>query len=130
MVRGKPNIDLVLPAFHEFCADTVLIAHNAAFDMRFLQLKEKRTGVRFAQPVLDTLLLSAVVHPNQESHKLDDILNRLGIEIDARHNALEDALATAEVFLRIVPLLEKMDIVTVRQALEASEKTYFARVKY
>ena len=130
MVRGKPNIDLVLPAFHEFCADTVLIAHNAAFDMRFLQLKEQRTGIRFAQPVLDTLLLSAVVHPNQESHKLDDILDRLGIEIDTRHNALEDALATAEVFLRMVPLLEKMDIVTVRQALEASEKTYFARVKY
>jgi DNA polymerase-3 subunit epsilon len=130
MVRGKPNIDLVLPAFHEFCADTVLIAHNAAFDMRFLQLKEQRTGVRFAQPVLDTLLLSAVVHPNQESHKLDDILDRLGIEIESRHNALEDALATAEVFLRMVPLLEKMDIVTVRQALEASEKTYFARVKY
>ena len=74
MVRGKPSIDLVLPAFHEFCADTVLIAHNAAFDMRFLQLKEKQTGVRFTQPVLDTLLLSAVVHPNQESHKLDDIL--------------------------------------------------------
>jgi DNA polymerase-3 subunit epsilon len=130
MVRGKPNIDLVLPAFHEFCADTVLIAHNAAFDMRFLQLKEQRTGIRFAQPVLDTLLLSAVVHPNQESHKLDDILDRLGIEIDSRHNALEDALATAEVFLRMVPLLEKMGIVTVRQALEASEKTYFARVKY
>jgi DNA polymerase-3 subunit epsilon len=130
MVRGKPNIDLVLPAFHEFCADTVLIAHNAAFDMRFLQLKEQRTGIRFAQPVLDTLLLSAVVHPNQESHKLDDILDRLGIEIETRHNALEDALATAEVFLRMVPLLEKMDIVTVRQALEASEKTYFARVKY
>jgi DNA polymerase-3 subunit epsilon len=108
----------------------VLIAHNAAFDMRFLQLKEQRTGVRFAQPVLDTLLLSAVVHPNQESHKLDDILDRLGIEIESRHNALEDALATAEVFLRMVPLLEKMDIVTVRQALEASEKTYFARVKY
>jgi len=130
MVRGKPNIDIVLPAFHEFCEDTVLIAHNAAFDMRFLQLKEERTGIRFSQPVLDTLLLSAVVHPNQESHKLDVILERLGIQIDTRHNALEDALATAAVFLKIVPLLEDMGIVTVRQALEASEKTYFARVKY
>jgi DNA polymerase-3 subunit epsilon len=98
--------------------------------MRFLQLKEKQTGVRFTQPVLDTLLLSAVVHPNQESHKLDDILGRLGIEIESRHNALKDALATAEVFLRLVPLLEEIGIVTVRQALEASEKTYFARVKY
>jgi len=130
MVRGKPNIDVVLPAFHEFCEDTVLIAHNAAFDMRFLQLKEDRTGIRFSQPVLDTLLLSAVVHPNQESHKLDVILERLGIHIDTRHNALEDSLATAEVFLKLVPLLEDKGIVTVRQALEASEKTYFARVKY
>lgn len=130
MVRGKPNIDIVLPAFHEFCEDTVLIAHNAAFDMRFLQLKEERTGLRFSQPVLDTLLLSAVVHPNQESHKLDIILERLGIQIDSRHNALEDAIATGEVFLKLVPLLEEKGIVTVRQALEASEKTYFARIKY
>lgn len=130
MVRGQPNIDIVLPAFHAFCEDTVLIAHNAAFDMRFLQLKEEQTGIRFTQPVLDTLLLSAVVHPNQESHKLDDILERLGVKIDTRHNALEDALATGEVFLKLVPLLEAKGIVTVRQALEASEKTYFARVKY
>jgi DNA polymerase-3 subunit epsilon len=130
MVRGKPNIDIILPAFHEFCEDTVLIAHNAAFDMRFLQLKEERTGLRFSQPVLDTLLLSAVVHPNQESHKLDVILERLGISIETRHNALEDAIATGEVFLKLVPLLEELGIVTVRQALEASEKTYFARIKY
>ena len=130
MVRGKPNIDVVLPAFHEFCEDTVLIAHNAAFDMRFLQLKEDRTAIRFAQPVLDTLLLSAVVHPNQESHKLDVILERLGIRIDTRHNALADALATGEVFLKLLPLLEDKGIMTLRQALEASEKTYFARVKY
>ncbi|MBS1145194.1 MAG: polymerase epsilon subunit [Proteobacteria bacterium] len=130
MVRGQPTIDVVLPAFHEFCEDTVLIAHNAAFDMRFLQLKEERTGIRFTQPVLDTLLLSSVVHPNQESHKLDVILERLGITIGTRHNALEDALATGEVFLKLVKLLEDMGIVTVRQALEAAEKTYFARVKY
>lgn len=130
MVRGQPNIDIVLPAFHAFCEETVLIAHNAAFDMRFLQLKEERTGLRFTQPVLDTLLLSAVVHPNQESHKLDVILERLGISIDTRHNALEDAVATGEVFLKLVPLLEQMGIVTVRQALEAAEKTYFARIKY
>jgi len=130
MVRGQPNIDIVLPGFHAFCEETVLIAHNAAFDMRFLQLKEERTGLRFTQPVLDTLLLSAVVHPNQESHKLDAVLERLGVDIDTRHNALEDAVATGEVFLKLLPLLEDMGIVTVRQALEASEKTYFSRIKY
>ena len=69
MVRGQPTIDRVLPAFHAYARDTVLVAHNAAFDMRFLQLAEARSGVVFDHPVLDTLLLSAVVHPNQESHR-------------------------------------------------------------
>ena len=130
MVRGQPHIDVVLPAFHEFCSDTVLVAHNAAFDMRFLQLKEERTGVVFSQPVLDTLLLSGVLQPNQDSHQLDSIAERLGINVTARHNALGDAQATGEVFLKMLPLLGQMGIVTLRQALEASEKTYFARVKY
>jgi DNA polymerase-3 subunit epsilon len=91
MVRGQPSIDAVLPAFHDFCNDTVLVAHNAAFDMRFLQLKEERTGMVFSQPVLDTLLLSAVLHANQDSHQLEKIAERLGISIDGRHNALGDA---------------------------------------
>jgi DNA polymerase-3 subunit epsilon len=47
MVNGQPRLDKVLPAFHEFCAETVLVAHNAAFDMRFFQLKEDSLGVRF-----------------------------------------------------------------------------------
>jgi len=130
MVRGQPTIEAVLPAFYEFAEDTVLIAHNAAFDMRFLQLKEEATGVRFTQPVLDTLLLSAVVHPNQESHRLDAIAERLGVVIERRHSALEDALATAEVFNKLVPLLAEQGIVTLRQALAASEQTYYARIKY
>jgi len=71
MVEGQPVIEEVLPAFHAFVGDTVLVAHNAAFDMRCLQVKEIATGVVFNQPVLDTLLLSAVVHPNQESHALE-----------------------------------------------------------
>lgn len=130
MVRGQPNIDVVLPAFHAFCAETVLVAHNAAFDMRFLQLKEERTGLKFSQPVLDTLLLSAVIHPNQDSHKLELIAERMGIKIQGRHNALGDSFATGEVFLKMIPLLEQKGITTLREALEASQKTYFARVKY
>ncbi|MBN8440191.1 MAG: DNA polymerase III subunit epsilon [Thauera sp.] len=130
MLRGQPDIDTVLPAFHAFAADTVLVAHNAAFDMRFLQLKEDRTGLRFDQPVLDTLLLSAVIHPNQESHRLEAIAERLGLTIIGRHTALGDALVTAEVFLKLIPLLAEKGVHTLREAREAAEKTYYARVKY
>ncbi|HRK38002.1 MAG TPA: exonuclease domain-containing protein [Burkholderiaceae bacterium] len=130
MVAGKPHIGEVLPAFHAFANDTVLVAHNAAFDMKFLALKETSTGLRFDHPVLDTLLLSAVVHPGQESHRLEAIAERFNITVMGRHTAMGDALVTAEVFLRLVPLLADMGIHTLREAREAAQKTYYARLKY
>jgi len=130
MVSGKPGITEVLPAFYAFAQDTVLVAHNAAFDMKFLQLQEKATGLKFDHPVLDTLLLSAVVHPNQESHRLEAIAERFNITVLGRHTALGDALVTAEVWLRLIPLLQAMGIHTLRQAREAAQKTYYARLKY
>ncbi len=130
MVAGKPHIGEVLPAFHAFAHETVLVAHNAAFDMKFLALKERSTGLRFDHPVLDTLLLSAVVHPNQESHRLEAIAERFNVLVMGRHTAMGDALVTAEVFLRLVPLLAEMGIHTMRQAREAAQKTYYARLKY
>jgi len=130
MLVGQPPMAKVLPAFHAFAEDTVLVAHNAAFDMRFLQLKEDSTGIRFSQPVLDTLLLSAVIHPAQESHRLEAISERMGVNIMGRHTAMGDAIVTGEVFLRMIPLLAEMGIRTLGEARQASEKTYYARVKY
>lgn len=130
MVIGQPTIEEVLPAFHAFAQDTVLVAHNAAFDMRFLQLKEAQTGLRFDHPVLDTLLLSAVVHPNQDSHRLEAIAERFNVTIIGRHTALGDAMVTAEVFIKLIPLLEEKGIRTVGQAREAAQQTYYARLKY
>jgi len=130
MVQGQPTIDQVLPAFHAFAQDTVLVAHNAAFDMRFLQLKEQRTGAVFDQPVLDTLLLSAVVHPNQDSHRLEALAERFNVTIIGRHTAMGDAMVTAEVFLKLIPLLAEKGIHTLGQAREAAQKTYYARLKY
>ncbi|MBI5720454.1 MAG: DNA polymerase III subunit epsilon [Burkholderiales bacterium] len=130
MLQGQPRLAEVLPAFHDFAHDTVLVAHNAAFDMRFLQLAEAATGVRFEQPVLDTLLLSAVVHPKQDNHSLEAIAGRLGVTVLGRHTALGDAMVTAEVFMKLVPLLQGMGITTLGEALSASEETYLARLRY
>ena len=130
MVRGKPRIAEVLAAFHPFAADTVLVGHNVAFDMRFLQIKEAATGLRFDQPVLDTLLLATVVEPHQPSYALEDIAARLGVEVLARHSAAGDALTTAQMFLKMLPLLRQQGIVTLAQAREAAEKSYYARLRY
>jgi DNA polymerase-3 subunit epsilon len=130
MVVGQPTIDQVLPAFHAFAQDTVLVAHNAAFDMRFLQLKEAQVGLAFDHPVLDTLLLSALVHPNQDSHRLEALAERFNVTIVGRHTALGDAMVTAEVFLKLIPLLAEKGIHTLGEAREAAQKTYYARLKY
>jgi DNA polymerase III subunit epsilon len=130
MLQGQPKLGAVLPAFHAFALETVLVAHNAAFDMRFLQLAEADTGVRFEQPVLDTLLLSAVAHPKQENHSLEAIAARLGVTVLGRHTALGDAMVTAEVFMKLLALLEGMGINTLDEALAASRETYLARVRY
>jgi DNA polymerase-3 subunit epsilon len=129
-LADQPTIDGVLPVFHRFCEDTVLVAHNAAFDMRFIELKEQASGVRFTQPVLDTLLLSAAVHPTLEDHRLESIAERLGVRVIGRHTALGDALLTAEVFLRLLALLGERGVETLGAALAASRETYYARLRY
>jgi len=130
MVAGQPDIFAVLPAFHTFAHDTVLVAHNAAFDMRFLQLKEQPTGLVFDHPVLDTLLLSAVVHPGQDTHRLEAIAERFGVTVIGRHTALGDAIVTAEIFVRLLPLLAEKGIHTLGQARAAAQQTFYARIKY
>ncbi len=130
MLVGQPSIDRVLPAFHAYCEDTVLVAHNAAFDMRFLQLKEEATGLRFNHPVVDTLLLSPLIHPNQASHRLEALAERFGVRVIGRHTALGDAIVTGEVLLKMIPLLADIGITTLGQAREAAQKSYYARISY
>jgi DNA polymerase-3 subunit epsilon len=129
MLSGQPTIDRVLPEFHRFCEDTVLVAHNAAFDLRFLQLKEASAGVRFTHPVLDTLLLSAAVQP-QGALQLEALAERLGVPLIGRHTALGDAIMTGEILLRLLPLLSSAGILTLKHAREASERTFRARIRY
>lgn len=130
MVANQPTIGQVLPHFHRFAEGAVLVAHNAAFDMRCLQLKEAQTGVKFDNSVLDTLLLSTIIHPHQESHSLEEIATRLSLTNIGRHTALGDAIVTAEVLLKMIPLLEARGIMTLNDALQASKRSPYARISY
>ena len=127
MVTGEPPIGDVLPAFKAFVGEAVLVAHNAAFDVRFLKLKEAATGVVFDNMVLDSLLLSVFLDAESRNHSLDAIAERMGVEIEGRHTALGDSIVTAKVFLRMLDMLEARGITTLRQAVDASIKMEHVR---
>ncbi len=127
MVRGAPRLDEVLPAFAEFARDSVLVGHNVGFDMAFLAAAQRRTQVVLAAPLLDTLLVDAVVHPDHELHSLEAMADRLGIDLVGRHTALGDALVTGEVFLRLLPLLDARGVHTLGQLRAAAGATVQAR---
>ncbi len=117
MVADKPPISIVLPQFKSFAGDAVLAAHNAAFDLKFLHMKEAGTGVRFTNPVVDTLLLSRLADEYLADHSLDGIAERFNIEIPERHTALGDALAAAVILVRLIQILETQGITTLGQVM-------------
>ncbi|WP_051241993.1 3'-5' exonuclease [Stappia stellulata] len=124
MVANAPGVETVLPSFHGFTRDSVLVAHNAAFDMTFLAKYRGRSGVVFDQPVLDTVLLAAHVFGTQESLTLDALAERFEVSLppETRHTALGDALATAEVFSRLVKMLAPLGVRTLDDAVSASNR--------
>ena len=114
MVADAPDAASAIARFHKFAEGAVLVAHNAPFDMAFLKKHEAAAGCRFDHPILDTVLLSAVLYGEAESHSLDALAHRLGITIpeEARHTAIGDAVATADALLTIIPALKARQLDT------------------
>jgi DNA polymerase-3 subunit epsilon len=129
MVADAPPAAVALPQFRAFAGDSVLVAHNAAFDLKFLRLKEQDCGVRFNMMALDTLLISVFLYPELHAHDFDAIAQRLGVEISGRHSALGDALATAGVFVRLLDLLETRGITTLGDLMKASNMALAIRLR-
>ena len=111
MVADAPVITEILPKFLEFCQDAVLVAHNANFDTGFIRLNaERKCGIEVKNTVLDTLELSRALLPELKKHKLDIICEQLGVSLEGHHRAVNDAEATAEVFLKFIGMLVEKEI--------------------
>lgn len=124
MVAGAPDVAEAVARFHRFAGDSILVAHNAPFDMAFLQRREAEIGQRFDQPILDTVLLSAILFGGSAEHTLDALCDRLAIGIPEqdRHTAIGDAIATATAFARMIPMMEAADLPTLGATIAAFDK--------
>lgn len=117
MVADAPSMNEVYPQFMEYVGDSILVAHNAAFDKKCLDMAAAAAGLpQINNPILDTLLLSYALHQEIEGHSLDAIAERMGITIEGRHTSLGDARATGHVFLGLVSLLPGRGVRTLAEA--------------
>ncbi len=107
MVIGAPMIEQVLPQFMEFCQGAVLVAHNANFDMGFIMENAARLGLQRDFTYVDTVGIARLLLPHQAKHTLDAVAKTLGISLENHHRAVDDAQATAEIFVKFIPMLKK-----------------------
>nr|WP_304711058.1 PolC-type DNA polymerase III [uncultured Acetatifactor sp.] len=115
MVMDAPLIEEVLPQFLEFCQGCILVAHNAGFDMSFMQENARRQNLPMEHAYIDTVGIARVLLPNQAKHTLDAVAKTLNISLENHHRAVDDAECTAWIFIKLVQMLEEKDIHTLAQ---------------
>ena len=107
MVKDAETIDKVMPKVLEFVGDSVIVAHNADFDVGFLKYNAKQLGLSLDNTYLDTLRLAKDLFPDYKKYKLGIIAENLGIEVIVAHRALDDVDTTVKVFKVMLDMLEK-----------------------
>ena len=107
MVMDAPMIETVLPEFLSFCEGAVLVAHNANFDMSFIKENAQRQGLSREFTYVDTVGIARVLLPHQAKHTLDAVAKTMGVSLENHHRAVDDAQATAEIFVKFLPLLRE-----------------------
>ncbi|MDK2809297.1 MAG: polymerase subunit alpha, Gram-positive type [Petroclostridium sp.] len=115
MVKDAPVMNEVLVDFLEFSKDCVLVAHNAQFDVSFMKANARRLDIQFDYCFLDTLELCRALFPELKRHKLNIVAQHLGIKLENHHRAVDDAAATAEIFLKCIILLKEKSINSLRE---------------
>ena len=112
MVMDAKKIDDILPEFLEFVGDAALVAHNAGFDVGFIKENAKRLGLNSKYTYLDTVALARVLLPTLAKYKLNIVAKALNISLENHHRAVDDAKATAEIFVKFIEMLKERDITT------------------
>ena len=115
MVMDSPNIETVLPQFLEFAGDGVLVAHNAGFDVGFIEQNCRNLGLNDRFVYADTVALARVLLPTLSKYKLNIVAKALNISLENHHRAVDDAGATAEIFVKFVEMLKKDHITTLKE---------------
>lgn len=119
MLREQPRIDAVFPQLHAFLGSSVIVAHNADFDLNFLNFDARRLlSAPLLNPALCTLKLARRLLSSLRSRSLDSVAAHLGVSCLNRHRALGDARATAEIFLILLDQLAAHGVTTVGQLLD------------
>ena len=124
MVRNAETIDKVFPKLLEFIKDSVLVAHNAEFDVGFLRHVARELGYEFDFTYLDTLSLAYELFPEYKTYKLGRIAKNLGIKVDVAHRALDDVDTTVKVFKVMLDMLKERGVNTLEDIeIYASDET-------
>uniref|UniRef100_UPI0027BAF955 exonuclease domain-containing protein n=1 Tax=Anaerotignum lactatifermentans TaxID=160404 RepID=UPI0027BAF955 len=124
MVKDAPTIENVLPEFLKFCEDTVLVAHNASFDTGFIRIAAERARLgELHHTIVDTLELARALLPELNKHKLDIVCEYLGVTLNGHHRAVNDAEATAEVFIKFLDMLAEKKIFTLDEINVLASRT-------
>lgn len=121
MVMKAEPIEKILPEFLEFCGDAVMVAHNAGFDTSFIINNAERLGIKYDPTIMDTVLLAQFVIPNLHNYKLDTLCKHLAVSLENHHRAVDDAQATAYIYLKMVKMLEERDIFDLDKLNEAGK---------
>ena len=110
MVKDAPSLEEALPEFLEFAKDSVLVAHNADFDTGFIYQKCQQLGLEYNFEKVDTLTLARIINTNLKRFSLDKVCKDMGVVLSGHHRAVNDAQATAEVFIKYLEIFKKKGI--------------------
>ena len=124
-VAGCPSFDNILDKFMDFCKDSVLVAHNAEFDISFIKSSMHRMGIHFDYEYIDTLELSRFLLPDLKKHKLDVLTSMFNINLENHHRAIDDATATGFVFLKLLDLLKEQNCLDLDALSKIKSKNYY-----